>query len=167
MTQPATGRPIIVGLMPTRFDRVLRAAIDLAEHYDSELICACVDDSQASAETGPVSVDPDAADVNTPSQSATNLAADIERLLTQSASSVLWSLRTPSGDAAGALNQLAADTDAAYIVIGTREPGFASTMREFINGSLATRLTREQHRPVLVVPADSSVPADTETESQS
>jgi hypothetical protein len=38
------------------------------------------------------------------------------------------------------------------IIVGTRKPNFAGTLREFINGSVASRLAHRQHRPVVVLP---------------
>lgn len=42
--------------------------------------------------------------------------------------------------------------DAAGFVLGAHAPGAGARVREFLEGSIAVRLSHHQHRPVLVVP---------------
>lgn len=65
---------------------------------------------------------------------------------------VPWELRYLAGRADRALTHLARAVDAAAFVVGTRAPGPGARLREVVDGSVAVRLARHQHRPVLVVP---------------
>ena len=67
-------------------------------------------------------------------------------------SEVEWSLRVAEGEPALALTDVAEETDARMIVVGTRDPGVLASIAEFLSGSVAVHLAHRQHRPVLVVP---------------
>lgn len=71
-----------------------------------------------------------------------------------------WTARQLVGDPALAIKHLADKLDAELIVVGTRKRGLGESIREFFTGSVAARLAHRQHRSVLVVPLEESVPDD-------
>jgi nucleotide-binding universal stress UspA family protein len=74
--------------------------------------------------------------------------ADIEAALRDTR--LAWTYHEQRGDPAKALAKLADAVDAAYLVVGATHPG---ALHHLIGGeSVARRLLRHQHRPVLVVP---------------
>jgi nucleotide-binding universal stress UspA family protein len=75
---------------------------------------------------------------------------------------VPWSVRQLLGDPALALIQLADELDASLLVVGTRKRGLGESLREFLTGSVAARLSHRQHRPVLVVPLGEPLAPDEE-----
>ncbi len=66
------------------------------------------------------------------------------------ATGLVWAYHEYRGDPASALAGLAAEPDAAYLVVGATHPG---VLRQLVGDeSVAKRLARIQQRPVLVVP---------------
>lgn len=153
MTGPS--HHIVVGVVPGQPAAVVSAAARFARHFDADLVCASVD-----AVRYPVDVLPDGSVVslaNDPDLGEElverfdpDLHAAIASVL--EGSGVAWSARALAGTPAQELARLADQLDAEMIVVGTREPGFRSSLHEFFNGSVAVQLAHRQPRPVVVVP---------------
>lgn len=153
---PLRGHPLVVGVTPHQPELVLlTAAAWAAAAGVASLYCAYVDGSRFVSEEYPDgtvlhdAVDPDGVD---------DEWRDRERQLTEAVgrvlvgSSVPWRFRYLAGRTDRALTHLARAVDAAGFVVGTSAPGAGARLREFVEGSVAVRLTHHQHRPVLVVP---------------
>ncbi|MGO2113275.1 MAG: universal stress protein [Pseudoclavibacter sp.] len=152
-TAPASAT-IVVGVIPGRTQAIMPSAVEFAERFGASLVFAFVD--AASALVSPV---PDATFVATP------LAPEVIEEIEQAAGEQLtaeiaphldghdieWSAVGRVGDPARSLIDLADDSDALMIVVGTRE-GLRGSIHEFFNGSVAARLSHWQHRPVVVIP---------------
>ena len=63
-----------------------------------------------------------------------------------------WEFRYLAGRADRALTHLARAVDASTIMVGAKHPSGTERLREFVSGSVALRLSRHQHRPVVIVP---------------
>jgi nucleotide-binding universal stress UspA family protein len=165
-----SSRYVIVGVrLDDEMGLVSRAAT-FAQRFDAELVCASVDTSRRVVEERPdgtvVTLPDPAHGLATPDvvyvaeYSESDLRVEdfdeelYVRIETELAGSpVRWSTRAlAGGHPADALARLAEKLEAELIVVGTRKPNFAGTLREFINGSVATRLAHRQHRPVVVLP---------------
>jgi nucleotide-binding universal stress UspA family protein len=163
-------RYVIVGVRPDDEVGLTSRAARFAERFDAELVCANVDTSRRVVEEradGSVVTLPDPAHgLATPdvvyvaeyAESDLRVEDFDEELRTRIAGEldglpVRWSTRAlAGGHPADALARLAEKLDAEMIIVGTRKPNFGGTLREFINGSVATRLAHRQHRPVVVLP---------------
>ena len=152
--------PLLVGVMPNQHPEVLQTAVSLASQLGVPLVCAYVDEASYLVEWDParsahrLSLHPDADDQEIRSVTS-ELAAVIEAAVAKvpaRADSVKWTLRTLAGDPARALSQVAAETDAPMIIVGTSERGFSHRLAEALNGSVGAWLSHHQRRPVLVVP---------------
>lgn len=154
---PVTGHPLVLALEPDQPELVaLTAATWAAAAGASALYCAYVDQGRYVAEEYAdgtvlhVPIDPDGMDDQWQERQRT-----YERHLTQVlGDTVPWVFRYLAGRPDRALTHLARAVDAAGFVVGTRAPGPGSRMREFVDGSLAVRLSQHQHRPVLIVPLE-------------
>jgi nucleotide-binding universal stress UspA family protein len=80
------------------------------------------------------------------------LRAGTERLL--SGYGMDWTFHARDGDPATVLSDIAADTDAYCIVVGTRGEGVGATLTRLIRPSVSHALIRRRQRPVLVVSVD-------------
>ncbi len=149
------GRHIVVGVEPDEPAVVLRAAAEFARRFDAHLVCAYADPTRfvvQERDDGTVltlPIDPDLADAPREGFDP-GLAAHISAILAPTG--VRWDTRYVVGTPADALAALADELDAEMIVLGSREPGVRASFREFVNGSIAARLSHRQHRPVVVVP---------------
>ncbi|MFP5367459.1 MAG: universal stress protein [Actinomycetes bacterium] len=152
--------PLLVGVMPKQHPEVLQTATTLAARLGAPLVCAYVDEASYLVEWDParsahrLSLHPDADD-----KEIRALTSELESVIQAAAAKVPagadgveWTLRTLAGDPARALAQLAAETDAPMIIVGTSERGFSHRIAEALNGSVGAWLTHHQSRPVLVVP---------------
>lgn len=152
--------PLLVGVMPKQHPEVLQTATTLAARLGAPLVCAYVDEASYLVEWDParsahrLSLHPDADD-----KEIRALTSELESVIQAVAAKVPagddgveWTLRTLAGDPARALAQLAAETDAPMIIVGTSERGFSHRIAEALNGSVGAWLTHHQSRPVLVVP---------------
>ena len=63
-----------------------------------------------------------------------------------------WELISVTGEAAGEIIRLAADRDAACVVVGKRHKGFAEFLHRMASGSVSRAVVATQKFPVLVVP---------------
>ncbi len=155
MTRDIETGQIVVGLEPGRVRDTFTVAATLAHRLGTGLVCVTVDPSLVSG--GPRAdgsemiepIDPDTADTR-PRTLGEKDAADIRATAAQH--DVALEIVSAVGDPARALARVAEERSAVMIVVGTR----AGTHRvaEFFTGSVAARLTHQQHRPVLVVPVE-------------
>ena len=137
-------------------DSVLRTAARFTRQLDAQLVCAFVDVSEYPVENLPdgsvrsMPFDPDVIGTEStfPRDLSDRLAGVLDPLHVQ------WSTRYLAGEPAKALSGLAERLDAELIVVGTRDSTIRDSVREFFDGSVATRLAHRQHRPVLVVPVN-------------
>ncbi len=166
---PTNGAPaassgsVIAAVVPGQSPRLVREAARLARLSDVPLVVVHVDttrfvafeDPDGYVHTGVVDVAGAAARalLQTVEAEASTALAGVE---------VTWSVQQLIGDPALAIIQLADRIDAGVLVVGTRKRGLGESIREFLTGSVAARLTHRQHRPVLVVPLGEPVPADEE-----
>ncbi len=160
-------RPIVVGVAPGQVDSIASVAVDLATRFDHELVCVAVDPSRyTTVDDAEHSVsrpiDPDSYGRTDPLDP--DLVAHVRDLAAPAAVTVRFEIA--DGDPASELARVAAEVDAALIVVGTHEASFRQTVKEFVGGSVATHLVHHQHRPVVVVPLtpvglDHSLPWDT------
>jgi len=154
---------VVAAVVPGQSPRVLREAALFARRAGAALIVAHVDTTRFVAFE-----DPDgyvhATSVDVAGAAARAALAEVEHL----ASTVLgdagvpWTIQQLIGDPALALIQLADRVGAEVLVVGTRKRGLGESIREFLTGSVAARLTHRQHRPVLVVPLGEPLAADEE-----
>lgn len=150
------GHPIVVGIHPGQPDLVAHTAAQWARALGSPaLYCAYVDPARYTVEEfadGTVrhsAMDPDSADDAWRDRAAT-LSAALGPILNPL--DVPWEFRYLAGRADRALTHLARAVDAGAIAVGTTDLGRGRRLREFAEGSVALRLSRHQHRPVLVIP---------------
>lgn len=146
---------VLVGVVLGQSAAVVVTAARFAEYFHANLVCASIDAGRVSLGERPdgtvisMSVDPDLAD-----ERAEVFASKLEAEITTALEGrhVSWSVLALAGAPAQELSRLAEELDAAMIVVGTREPGFVGSVRQFFNGSIAAHLSHRQHRPVVVVP---------------
>jgi len=152
---------VIAGVVPGQSSRIVREAAHYAALAGAEVIVAHVDTTRFVAFEDPDGyVHSSTVDV---AGAAAQAALDEVRRATGEAlagSAVTWSVRQIIGDPALALIQLADEIDASLIVVGTRKRGLGESLREFLTGSVAARLSHRQRRPILVVPQGEPVGAD-------
>lgn len=148
---------VVVGVFPGQHEAVVGAAARLARQFDAEVVCAWVDPSrypvarQSDGRVVAAPIDPDSGG-ETVQEFDPALRDRLARVL--DAAPVAWSVRALAGSPAKELARLADDLEAALIVVGTRDPGLAASVREFFSGSVAAQLAHRQHRPVVVIPLD-------------
>jgi nucleotide-binding universal stress UspA family protein len=152
--------PLLVGVAPRQHPEVLHTAASLAASLGTRLLCAYVDEASYLVEWDPersahrLSLHPDA-DAEDIGGVTTELRAAIEAAVArvpQGTAAAEWTLQTLTGDPARALAQLAAETDAPMIIVGTSERGLTHRLAEALSGSVGAWLTHHQSRPVLIVP---------------
>jgi len=157
----ALQKAVIVGVQPGQATHVLHEAARFAKLLGVPLVIAHVDvtrfvtyeDPDGYVHSAPIDLNLEAG------------AAEFEEVQATAASvlqgaGVDWTARQLVGDPALAIKQLANKLDAQLIVVGTRKRGLGESIREFFTGSVAARLAHRQHRSVLVVPLEDSVPDD-------
>jgi len=152
--------PLLVGVAPHQHPEVLQTAASLAAGLGARLLCAYVDEASYLVEWDParsahrLSLHPNA-DAENIGGVTSELKAAIEAAVAQvppGTAAAEWTLQTLTGDPARALAQLAAETNAPMIIVGTSERGFSHRLAEALSGSVGTWLTHHQSRPVLIVP---------------
>ena len=130
----------MVGVVPGQHPEVLQTAASLARSLAAPLICAYVDEASYLVEWDParsahrLSLHPDAddAEIRAVTQELQfGIGAALDGL------GVDWTLRTLAGDPARALGRLAAEADAAMIMVGTPERGIGHRISAALNGSVA------------------------------
>lgn len=157
----APAGPVIAGVVPGQSSRVVREAARQAALAHVELVVVHVDTTRFVAFE-----DPDGY-VHTSTVDVAGAAAkaaldDVRRSAAEvlDGDAVTWSVRQEIGDPALALIRLADAVGASLLVVGTRKRGLGESLREFLTGSVAARLSHRQRRPVLVVPQDDPVGTD-------
>lgn len=146
---------IVVGVQQDQTCTVVDVAAQFAHRFGAALVCVTVDLSLLSAGTRSdgseivEAIDPDVAD-STPQGFPDGDRIALERAARRHGVAV--EVLTRVGDPARALAGVAEERDAVMIVVGTQTG--RRRVAEFFNGSVAARLTHQQHRPVLVVPME-------------
>jgi nucleotide-binding universal stress UspA family protein len=155
---PFAGHPAVVGIVPDQPELVLRTALSWAQGMGgAALHVAYADPMRYVVEELPdgsvrhADVDPDVGD-----DSWARHAAAMEQFVAAhlDGTGVPWRFVYLAGRPDRALTHLARAVDAAVIIVGAKVPraGVRTTVREFLEGSVAVRLVHHQHRPVLTVP---------------
>ncbi|AOX45655.1 universal stress protein [Microbacterium sp. BH-3-3-3] len=145
--------PVIAGVVPGQSPRVVREAARYAALAQAELVIAYVDTTRFVAFE-----DPDgyvhSSTVDVAGAAAQAALDEVQRAATEilAGDPTPWRVRPVIGDPALALIGLADELGASLLVVGTRKRGLGESLREFLTGSVAARLTHRQNRPVLVVP---------------
>lgn len=153
---PFQGHPIVVGIVPGQPALVAVTAASWAKALGVTAYFAYVDPTRITELEFPdgtvqhSDLNPDVSDDDRWRAHQAELEASLAATL--EGSGVEWQLRYLAGRADRALTHLARAVDACAIVVGTRAPGPGARMHEFLDGSVAFRLSHHQHRPVLVVP---------------
>ncbi|MDO8106764.1 universal stress protein [Isoptericola sp. b441] len=155
---PVSGHPLVLALEPDQPELVALTAAEWARAAGaSALYCAYVDQARYVAQEYPdgtvlhAPIDPDGLDDAWQARERTYVA-HLESVLADAG--LPWEFRYLAGRPDRALTHLARAVDAAGFVVGTRAPGPGARVREFVDGSVAVRLTHHQHRPVLIVPLE-------------
>ncbi|MBT1631664.1 universal stress protein [Curtobacterium flaccumfaciens] len=157
MSASSAAKTIVVGILPNQTGAVIEVAAGLAQSLHATLICVSVDPARYVVQSKPdgpdvtATFDPDA--VGLPEPHFDRILADqIQRITDPLEVECDFQMRVD--DPARTLSDVAEENDALMIVIGTRKPTAGGALREFFSGSVAARLTHQQHRPVLVVPVE-------------
>ncbi len=153
---PFAGHPLVVGVVPGGSDLVVHTALEWANALEVDVYFAYVDQSRVPIEEHSdgtvehISVDPDSLDDEWRNQER-KLTTWLERLCADQ--DVVWHVRYLAGRPDRSLTHLARAVDASAFVVGAHGAG-RSRWRpdEFLNESIAVRLSHHQHRPVLTVP---------------
>lgn len=154
---------VIAGVVPGQSPRVIREAARQATLAGTELVIAHVDTTRFVAFEDPDGyVHSSTADVMGAAARAALADVQNDATVALDGETVPWSVRQVMGDPALALIQLADELGASLLVVGTRKRRLGESVREFLTGSVAARLTHRQHRPVLVVPLGEPLAADEE-----
>jgi len=157
---------VIVGVIPDQPTRVLKEAGRYAKLFGAPLIVAHVDvtrfityeDPDGYVNSAPIDIDIATGEAQL--RLVTDIAASV--LGESGAAGLTWSVIQRVGDPALAIKQLAEESQARLIVVGTRRRGFGESVREFFTGSVAARLAHRQPRPILVVPLEEPASDDEE-----
>ena len=151
---PFRGGAVLAAVRPGGDPLVALTAADLARVTGGALYFAHVDEQRFAEREFPdgtvqhADINPDAAGDDWRQLEAT-MIRELERLL---GPETRWRFRYLAGRPDRALTHLARAVDAAVIVVGNRAPEHGAKVREFLDGALALKLARHQHRPVLAVP---------------
>ncbi|WP_420113245.1 universal stress protein [Pseudactinotalea sp.] len=152
---PFDRHPLVVGVVPGQDPLVVRTAVQLALATRApSLHMAFADPARytvaehADGSVRHAAIDPDADD-EAWRETESALARQVEQAV---GGDVPWHLHYLAGRPDRALTHLARAVDAAAVVVGTRAPGSAARLKEFLEGSVAAHLAHHQHRPVLTVP---------------
>lgn len=149
-----TGHPIVVGIVPRQDEVVPMTARNMAEAYGERLIFIYADPSQISVDGIPghaTSFDPDLDDDGSEEEQVTEqIESELAEIFSES--DAQWEFRYVAGASAASLARIACETDASFIMIGSREPGLGPRIKEFLSGPVAITLIHTQPRPVIVIP---------------
>ncbi|MCM6762753.1 universal stress protein [Rathayibacter sp. ZW T2_19] len=154
MTESTPTGPVLVGVVEGQRPEVLRTAARVARELrapllvlyvapDPYLVGDYVDPMTGSIPVGVVTGSGPARPSAPPS-----LVHEVESVL----DGAEHEFRVSEGEPALALSDVAEQTDARMIVVGTRDAGVLASIAEFLSGSVAVHLAHRQHRPVMVVP---------------
>lgn len=155
---PVPGHPLVVGVVPGQSDLVaLTAAAWAAALGGVRLVFAYVDPTRIVEEEHPdgtvrhAGLDPDQIDDSWSERDA-QIREHLAAALADHPGP--WDFHYLAGRADRALTHLARAVDASAIVVGATHPTAAERFRDFLDGSVAVRLSRHQHRPVITVPVE-------------
>ncbi|MHA7304570.1 universal stress protein [Arthrobacter sp. TMN-49] len=154
---------VLAGVYPGQSPAVVAEAAQLAAALGYQLVCAYSNPARYTASEAAdgsvvsVPVDPDFADDADelfPAQLAAALAAQLSGM------QLSWRTLLLAGDPAQSLARCASTLAASLIVVGTH--GDTHTpLRHVFSHSVAAKLARQQHRPVLVIPTHHGSPEHT------
>ena len=162
---------IVVGIQEPESGRVVLAqALDLASRLDARIVVAHVEEVPIAAGVGlpapglwgPPVIAP-AADADVGDDPAGHEKSWVHALGEQVASDlglvdVPCTYRRGAGDPAHVLAELAAETEAYCIVVGSRGEGLVAAIGRWFRPSVSRSVLREHPTPVLVVPSSAEVP---------
>jgi len=153
---PVPGHPLVVGVVPGQSELVALTAVAWSEalggvplYFAYSDPSRVVDEEYADGTVRHSGLDPDQVD-DAWQERERAIRAYLGELLARHRGP--WEFRFLAGRADRALTHLARAVDASAIVVGARNPSAGERFREFLAGSVAVRLSRHQHRPVIVVP---------------
>jgi nucleotide-binding universal stress UspA family protein len=155
MADNQSDRYIVVGVTVRQPPAVLEEAAQFASHFRAVLVCAHVAEGHYVVDEHPDGsvtsrpIDPDVPEWDTSVFDA-DLADRIQEVVREQC--VRVEFRELAGAVAHALGRLAEVMHADMIIVGSRRPGVRSSLREFLEGSVAAHLAHRQHRPVVVIP---------------
>lgn len=152
-------RAVIVGVHPHQSVAVVVEAARLADALGRPLVCAYVTEDSYLTEWDRAEVR-EQASLHPPDTASAE--AGVARELAAGIASALasvdglaepdWMLRVLAGDPGKALARIGEELDARLLVVGTRGRGVEPALEEWLGGSVAAHLARDQVRPVVVVP---------------
>ncbi len=155
---PVPGHPLVVGVAPGQPELVVLTAVAWSDalggvplYFGYADPARIVEDELEDGTVRHSDLDPDLADDSWEARESgirTLLAATLANHKGP------WEFRYLAGRPDRALTHLARAVDASAIIVGARHVSSSERVREFLAGSVALRLTRHQHRPVLIVPLD-------------
>jgi nucleotide-binding universal stress UspA family protein len=153
---PVPGHPLVVGVIPGQPELVALTAAAWAQALGNVTIyfgysdaARIVDSEYADGTVQHSAIDPDQAD-DVWERREQEIQHFLGEVLVEHTGP--WEFRYLAGRADRALTHLARAVDASAIIVGAKHPSSTERVREFLAGSVAVRLTRHQHRPVLIVP---------------
>ena len=153
---PVPGRPLVVGVVPGQPELVALTAAAWSDalggvplYFGYADAARIVDEEYADGTVRHSDLDPDRAD-DSWVQREGEIRSFLAGVLTGHAGP--WEFRYLAGRADRALTHLARAVEASVIIVGAKRISSTERLREFMAGSVALRLARHQHRPVMVVP---------------
>lgn len=153
---PFAGHPLVAGVVPDGCDMVVHTALNWARALQIEVYFAYVDPSRVTIAENPdgtvrhAATEPNALHDDWQQRNRA-LRAWLAELCADHP--IRWHFRYLAGRPDRALTHLARAVNASAFVIGAH--GRVSRWRpeEYLNRSVAVRLSHHQHRPVLIVPS--------------
>lgn len=151
---------VVLGVVPAVDPTVLQGAVLLTARMHACLVCVWADESHITVDHLPngsvvtTPLDPDEVDDLDSPTAEDRLYRQLETLLADAP--LAWRFRYTTGAPARALHEVAEEIDALAIAIGTRRSGWGHWAAEKVEGSVAVRLVRSQHRPVVLLPRSGS-----------
>ena len=150
MHESMSSTSLVVGVIPNQPDRVVIKACELARQLGTtEVHLAYVNPTLIDGDGNAEPLDPDSMDASWHDESV-SLKSHVMQVAKDHGIHALF--HQLEGDPATQLARCAAHRDAAMIVVGTRERGALDAVKEWINGSVAVRLSHMQDIPVLMIP---------------
>jgi nucleotide-binding universal stress UspA family protein len=143
--EPADTSLVVGHSLHPASDTALHVAVDLARRLRADLHVV------HGADLFDYPVDPDAADWDQQARRA--LDEQRRRVAAALADAPLgWTYHAGHGDPARLITEVAEETDALMIIVGSRGQGPGAAFERLLSGSVSRTVLRRQHRPVLVVP---------------
>ena len=150
MHESVSPTSLVVGVIPNQPERVVIRACELALQLGTtEVHLAYVNPTLIDEDGNPEPLDSDSMDASWHDESV-SLKTHVMQVAQEHGIHALF--HQLEGDPATQLARCAAHHDAVMIVVGTRERGALDVIKEWINGSVAVRLSHMQSIPVLMIP---------------